>query len=158
MAAKYTTVLAALLAVLSSGTRRQPVYIRQQALVSQLYPMIFEESLLAATNLYDLSLTTIGKVSELEEFLLSQTSLYAFEVRPLITEYSVELEGLHSNTALYELAVTSVVKPITPDVETLVAQTAVYAFSVTPLGVVYSETPETIVASTALYELYIGSA
>lgn len=154
---KSSRYLQALFGVIAGSTRRRPVYIRQQALVSQLYPIFFEESLLAATNLYDLSLTAIGRVIELEEGLLSQTSLYAFEVRPLITEYSVGLESLHSNTALYELALTSVVKPIVPSAETLVAQTAVYAFSVTPLGVPYSEPSETLLASTALYELYIGS-
>jgi hypothetical protein len=50
MAAKYTTVLAALLAVLSSSTRRKPEYIRQQALVSQLYPYFFEDALAAGSE------------------------------------------------------------------------------------------------------------
>lgn len=144
-----------LFAVLMGGKRRKPLVRR--ALVSLLYPVFFEESLLAATDLHDFSLTPIGRVVELEEGLSSQTSLYAFEVRPLITEYSVESESLQANTALYELALTSVVKPIEADAETLVAQTTVYGFSVIPLGVLYSEPSETLLASTTLYEFYIGS-
>lgn len=50
MAAKYTTVLAAVVAVLSSSTRRKPEYIRQQALVSQLYPVVAEDVLAAGSE------------------------------------------------------------------------------------------------------------
>ena len=45
MAAKYTTVLAALVAVLISSTRRKPDYIRRQALVSLLYPYFYQEKI-----------------------------------------------------------------------------------------------------------------
>lgn len=44
MAQKQSKVLSALVGVITSGIRRRPEHIRQQALVSFLYPYYFEDS------------------------------------------------------------------------------------------------------------------
>ena len=89
MAAKYTTVLAALLAVLSSGTRRRPEYIRQKALVSLLYPYYFSEEVVGVASFSGGSLVEVIKNYDLGiDDLIGEALLGGGALESIVKEYS----------------------------------------------------------------------
>ena len=95
--AKSSRYMQGLLGVIASGRRRKPVYIRQQALVSKLYPFFFEESInMNSSILAGGELTPANRdIVNIRSIILSGGKLSA----PIIN-YDAGLESLNLSSSI----------------------------------------------------------
>lgn len=156
MAARYTTVLAALLAVLSSGTRRKPDYIRQQALVSLLYPYLPPaETLWVQDSIYAVDVIFIEPPIEYgySESIQVVDSIYQVFVRTPIQEYKYN-ESLQVENNIYTVYAKDVLRTYAYT-ESLQVQNSIYTVSAPSVGIYYAYSEELSVINS-IYQIYAG--
>lgn len=156
MAVKYTTVLAALLAVLSSGTRRKPEYIRQQALVSLLYPYLPPaETLLVQDSIYSFDVIFIEPPIEYgySDSLQVVDSVYQIFVRTPLQQYNYT-ESLQAENTIYAIYVKDALRTYAY-IESLQAQNSIFAVTASSVGI-YQEYSESLSVTNSIYQIYVG--
>ena len=89
---KNNSVISTLFNVLSSSTRRKPVYIRQQALVSLLYPYFFKDTSKVIQEIYEADLIYIPPPPEIdvEDLSLVDQFIYSAELKSILVGYPIE--------------------------------------------------------------------
>ena len=101
---RNNSVLAALLAVLSSSTRRKPEYIRQQALVSLLYPYFFKEAFNNHNGLYAVNLVYVKPpvVFDSHEKTVNGNGIFSVLLRSTRVEHPV-IEGMSQVNGIFSI-------------------------------------------------------
>ena len=151
--AKSSRYMMALFGVIAGGRRRQPTYIRREALVSKLYPYLFSEGAANYAQLTELCFDSVGReltdtelsqaVGELIDFsvrplvneqfandeLSTQASLHLFQVKALVAEYSL-IEATLTNSFLNEFGVEQVAVPLNAEQEAVQTSSLLHTFSV----------------------------
>ena len=151
------SVTSALLAVLSSGTRRKPDYIRQQALVSFMYPYFQPaEKLAAQDTVYDFSVIYVPPPIFYEaeaETIQAIDSVYQVFAKSIRQEVNT-VESLQADNSIYSIFAKDILRAVTYS-ESLEAQNSIYGISAPSVGL-YSEYAETLSAANSIYQIYAG--
>jgi hypothetical protein len=101
---KNNSILAALFGILSSGTRRKPEYIRQQALVSLLYPYFFKEAFNSHNGLYAVNLVYIKPpvLFDSHEKAVNDNGIFSVLMRSTRVEHPV-IEGMPQVNGIFSI-------------------------------------------------------
>lgn len=157
MAAKCTTVLAALLAVLSSSTRRKPDYIRKQALVSLLYPYFFEDASRIIQGIYEAELIYIPPPPEVdvEDISLVDQFIYSAELKSTLIDYSfTEYSGIEQS--IYSVTLLNILISY-PLSENTIANQEIYSAAFQLIGLYLEPDIEISTVDQEIYSVYFGA-
>lgn len=144
----------ALLAVLASGTRRKPVYIRQQALVSKLYPNVFTDTINVGASLFEFSTQVTAKSFASEDAVGVAASLYLFEVRqPVYDYFGNDAVSVTSSVFMFEVKQPVIQKTFD---DSVAVTSSVHSFIVDAIGLPYQLDAEAVVVTSSLFEFSVG--
>lgn len=153
---KNNSVISTLFNVLSSSTRRKPKYIRQQALVSLLYPYLSPvEKLLVQDSIYSVDVIFIDPPIEYgyTETLQVVDSVYQVFVRTPLQEYNYA-EALQVENNIYTVYAKDVLRTY-PYTESLQVQNSIYELIAPSVGI-YHTYSESLSVTNSIYQIYAG--
>lgn len=156
MAAKYTTVLAALVAVLSGGTRRKPEYIRQQALVSLLYPYFIKQEVIQLNNSihgFDVIYVKPPTEKTINENINVVNSIESISLKSIVTTLTVDEELILNNT-IHAVFAKEIVKKVI-NTENIEVGSSIYVIEAKAVGLFHADT-ENLSLNNSVYQITVG--
>lgn len=147
----------ALLGVLASGRRRKPVYIRQQALVSKLYPYFFEDTpVTAGLGIYETSIIALAVEQGIVDGASIQFGLFGLEVRQLTSTNIINDTPILTNLGFHELTVKDIQIKYSDGFDDVVSTSFnLHALDVTRLAIPVDQIDEPVQCLMNFYEVNI---
>lgn len=151
-------LLNALVGIIAGGHRKKVNYIKQQALVSALYPLSFGgDTLVTSDSFYEFGFTYVKPPtvidSEVESLALID-GFYNFLLKTTLVEESAT-DSLNMSDSFYGFTLKQTKVSIFNQ-DYLIADNQVYAIRFLQAGV-YTDTADTLIADNEFYEFYLGS-
>ena len=158
--AKSSRYMQGLLGVIASGRRRKPVYMRQQALVSKLYPFFIKtDSVISADVVYGFELIYIKPPVELDaglvDSVVSSDLVYGFTLAQTLVTLTTEEDTFADNT-VYGFGLKQVLVMIDDNADGCSADNTVYGFSMNDAGIYIDNNADACSADNTIYGFYLG--